>query len=398
MRRHPAKLALQDGSIYTGTAFGAEGTRTAEIVFNTSMMGYQEILTDPSYAGQIVTMTYPQIGNYGINAEDVESDRVHAEGFIVRELAGRVSNFRAKQSLHEYLAAENVIGLEGIDTRALTKKLREQGVMNGVLSTEILDDKQLAQMAKEAPGLLGRDLVRQVSPKTKKQWSKGFESKFAMDRKKESTGLKVVAIDCGIKRNILRNLVATGFEVTVVPADATAEQIQKLKPNGLFLSNGPGDPEPVEYTVQTVRELIPTGLPIFGICLGMQLLGLALGGKTYKLKFGHRGANQPVLNVATGRVEITSQNHGFAVDIDSLNPEEVQVTHLNLNDKTLEGIAHRKLPIFAVQYHPEASPGPHDATYLFDCFAGMMKTGRAPSAEDMDRAQEAINSPSKAGA
>ena len=398
MREHPAKLALQDGSVYTGTAFGAEGTRTAEIVFNTSMMGYQEILTDPSYAGQIVTMTYPLIGNYGINAEDAESDRAYAEGFIVRELAGRVSNFRSKQSLHEYLAAENVVGLEGIDTRALTKKLREKGVMNGVLSTEILDDKQLAQMAKEAPGLVGRDLVREVSPKTKKQWSKGFESKFAMDRRKESTGLKVVAIDCGIKRNILRNLVATGFEVTVVPADAKPEQIHKLKPDGLFLSNGPGDPEPVEYTVETVRELIPTGLPIFGICLGMQLLGLALGGKTYKLKFGHRGANQPVLNVATGRVEITSQNHGFAVDIDSLNREEVQITHLNLNDKTLEGIAHCKWPIFAVQYHPEASPGPHDATYLFDCFARMMKTGRAPSVEDMDEAQKAANSPSKAGA
>ena len=391
MKEHPAKLALQDGSIYTGRAFGAEGTRTAEIVFNTSMAGYQEILTDPSYAGQIVTMTYPHIGNYGVNSEDAESDRAYAEGLIIRELAGRVSNFRAEQSLQEYLAAENVIGLEGIDTRALTKKLREKGVMNGVLSTEILDDKQLAKMAREAPGLVGRDLVREVSSKTKKQWKKGFESKFAMDRRTEPTGLKVVAIDCGIKHNILRNLVAAGFEVTVVPADAKADQIQKLKPDGLFLSNGPGDPEPVKYTIETVRELIPTQLPIFGICLGMQLLGLALGGKTYKLKFGHRGANQPVLNVATGKVEITSQNHGFAVDIDSLNRDEVQITHLNLNDKTLEGISHRKWPIFAVQYHPEASPGPHDASYLFECFTQMMRTGKSPSAEEMKEAQSKLS-------
>ncbi|NIA07320.1 MAG: glutamine-hydrolyzing carbamoyl-phosphate synthase small subunit [Actinobacteria bacterium] len=388
MKQRPAKLALQDGSVYTGTAFGASGTATAEIVFNTSMAGYQEILTDPSYAGQIVTMTYPQIGNYGVNSEDVESDRICAQGLIVRELAGRVSNFRAEQSLGEYLAAEKVIGLEGIDTRALVKTLREKGVMNGVLSTEILDDKQLAKMAREAPGLVGRDLVREVSSKTQTQWSKGFESKFAMDRKPQPTGLKVVAIDCGIKRNILRNLVAAGFEVTVVPADTKAQQIQKLKPDGLFLSNGPGDPEPVKYTIETLRELIPTKLPIFGICLGMQLLGLALGGKTYKLKFGHRGANQPVLNVATGRVEITSQNHGFALDIDSLNRDEVQITHLNLNDKTLEGIAHRKWPIFAVQYHPEASPGPHDATYLFDCFVQMMQTHRAPNAREMDQTQK----------
>ena len=388
MKGHPAKLALEDGTVYTGTAFGADGTRAAEVVFNTSMAGYQEILTDPSYAGQMVTMTYPQIGNYGINAEDVESDKVYVEGLIVRELAGRVSNFRAQQSLEEYLAAEGIIGLQGIDTRALTKKLRQKGVMNGVLSSEILDDVQLAQMAREAPGLVGRDLVLEVSPKTKSRWKKGFESKFAMAGRGESTGLKVVAVDCGIKRNILRNLVETGFEVTVVPADATAEQIQKLKPDGLFLSNGPGDPEPVSYTIATVRELIRTGLPIFGICLGMQLLGLALGGKTYKLKFGHRGANQPVLNVATGRVEITSQNHGFAVDIDSLNREEVEITHVNLNDNTLEGIAHRKWPIYAVQYHPEASPGPHDATYLFDCFVQMIRAGRAPSAEEMAEAQK----------
>ena len=387
MKSRPAKLALQDGTIYTGTAFGADGTRSAEIVFNTSMTGYQEILTDPSYAGQIITMTYPQIGNYGANFEDVESDKAHVEGFIVRELSGRVSNLRARQSLEEYLLSQNVIGLEGIDTRALTKKLRLEGVMNGVLSTEILDDARLAKMAKQAPGLIGRDLVSQVSPKCSSRWKKGFESEFAMASRSKPNGLKVVAIDCGMKHSILRNLVEQGFDVTVVPAETSAEQISKLKPDGVFISNGPGDPEPVSYTVQTLRELIPAGVPMFGICLGMQLLGLALGGRTYKLKFGHRGANQPVLNVGTGRVEITSQNHGFAVDIDSLNRDEVEITHINLNDDTLEGIAHRKWPIYAVQYHPEASPGPHDATYLFNCFVQMIRTGQAPSVEEMAQAQ-----------
>lgn len=390
MKSRPAKLALEDGTVYTGTSFGADGTRGAEAVFNTSMAGYQEILTDPSYAGQMVTMTYPQIGNYGVNTEDVESDRPYMEGLIVRELSNIVSNFRAEQSLEDYLKQTGVVGLEGIDTRALTKKLRAEGVMKGVLSTEILDDAELVRMAEQGPGLLGRDLVQEVSRKTSERWTKGFESQFAMASRGEPSGLKVVAIDCGMKRNIMRNLVEAGFEVTVVPAGTPAEKICKLKPDGLFVSNGPGDPEPVSYVIETLRELIPTGLPIFGICLGMQLLGLALGGKTYKLKFGHRGANQPVLNVGTGRVEITSQNHGFAVAIESLNREEVEITHMNLNDNTLEGIAHRNWPIYAVQYHPEASPGPHDASYLFDCFAGMIRSGKAPGAEDMARAQLAL--------
>ena len=262
--------------------------------------------------------------------------------------------------------------------------------MNGVLSTEILDDAELVRMAEQGPGLLGRDLVQEVSRKTLSRWTKGFESQFAMASRGAPSGLKVVAIDCGMKRNILRNLVEAGFEVTVVPAETSAAKIRKLDPDGLFVSNGPGDPEPVSYVIETLRELISTGMPIFGICLGMQLLSLALGGKTYKLKFGHRGANQPVLNVGTGRVEITSQNHGFAVDIESLNREDVDITHMNLNDNTLEGIAHRNWPIYAVQYHPEASPGPHDASYLFDCFAGMIRSGKAPNAKDMARAQLAL--------
>jgi carbamoyl-phosphate synthase small subunit len=383
------KLAFEDGTVLVGQHFGAGGTRFGEVVFNTSMVGYQEILTDPSYCGQIVTMTYPLIGNYGVTVEDTESIGPQVEGFVIKELARRHSNFRAGQSLEDYLAENGIIGLEGVDTRAITRKLRTQGALKGVISSEILDDAELVRRAIESQGLVGRDLVQTVSPKEGFEWDRGLESPFAA----ASRGLKggptfhVVAIDCGVKRNILRNLVDCGCRVSVVPASATAEKIRSLNPDGLFVSNGPGDPEPVTYTVETLRKLIPDRIPTFGICLGMQLLGLALGGRTYKLKFGHRGGNQPVQNLATGRVEITAQNHGFAVDIDSLDRGSVELTHINLNDRTLEGMAHRDYPIFAVQYHPEASPGPHDATYLFDCFVDMMKSRRAPNAQQMAEAQ-----------
>ncbi len=386
------KLAFEDGTVLTGRHFGAHGTREGEVVFNTSMAGYQEILTDPSYCGQIVTMTYPLMGNYGVTEEDTESVRPQVEGFVVKELARRHSNFRATMSLGDYLAEHGVIGLEGVDTRAITRKLRIQGALKGVLSSEIDDDAELVRRAYESPGLVGRDLVRQVSPKEGFEWNRGFESEFAGPARNEQAGphFHVVAVDCGVKRNILRNLVDCGCRVTVVPATATAEQIRSLSPDGLFVSNGPGDPEPVDYTVDVLKRLIADKIPTFGICLGMQLLGLALGGKTYKLKFGHRGGNQPVQNVATTRVEITSQNHGFAVDIDSLDQDSIELTHINLNDRTLEGMAHRDLPLFAVQYHPEASPGPHDATYLFDCFLDMMKTRKAPTGEQMAEAQRKL--------
>jgi len=386
------KLAFEDGTVLTGRHFGAPGTRAGEIVFNTSMAGYQEILTDPSYCGQIVTMTYPLIGNYGVTDEDSESVGPQVEAFVVKELARRHSNFRASQPLGEYLAEHGVIGLEGVDTRAITRKLRVQGALKGVLSSEVLDDAELVQRAIDSPGLVGRDLVERVSPTERFEWDRGFESKFALSSRRHQGGpsFHVVAVDCGVKRNILRNLVDCGCRVTVVPATETAEQIRSLNPDGLLISNGPGDPEPVTYTIETLKRLVDDRIPTFGICLGMQLLGLALGGRTYKLKFGHRGGNQPVQNLATTRVEITAQNHGFAVDIDSLDPGSVALTHVNLNDGTLEGIAHRELPIFAVQYHPEASPGPHDATYLLDCFIETMKTRRPPTAEQMAEAQRRL--------
>jgi len=392
MDRPTCKLALEDGTVFTGRCFGAEGTRTGEVVFNTSMAGYQEILTDPSYCGQIVTMTYPLIGNYGVSEEDVESARPHVEGFVIKELARRYSNFRAAGSLETYLAEHGVIGLEGADTRAITRKLRLQGAMKGAISTEILDEAELVRLAIESPGLVGRDLVQPVTCRDSFAWTRGLESAFAAAPRglAGTDRFHVVAIDCGVKRNILRNLVDCGCRVTVVPADTPAERIRQLKPDGLFVSNGPGDPEPVRYTIETLRQLLPERIPTFGICLGMELIGYALGGKCFKLKFGHRGANQPVQNLATGRVEITSQNHGFAVDIHSLDERSVELTHINLNDRTLEGLAHRQLPIFAVQYHPEASPGPHDATYLFDCFVDMMRSGKAPTAEDMAAAQKRL--------
>ncbi|MBN1345181.1 MAG: glutamine-hydrolyzing carbamoyl-phosphate synthase small subunit [Phycisphaerae bacterium] len=386
------KLALEDGTVLTGRHFGAHGTRDGEVVFNTSMAGYQEILTDPSYCGQIVTMTYPLIGNYGVTDEDTESNGPRVEAFVVKELARRHSNFRASKPLADYLTENGIVGLEGVDTRAITRKLRIKGALKGVISSEILDDEALVQRAIDSPGLVGRDLVKQVSPKESFEWHHGFESPFAGPARGQQGGpnFHVVAIDCGIKRNILRNLVDCGCRVTVVPATATGEQIRSHSPDGLFVSNGPGDPEPVTYTIEVLKRLIADKIPTFGICLGMELLGLALGGRTFKLKFGHRGGNQPVQNLATGRVEITAQNHGFAVDIDSLDAGSVELTHVNLNDKTLEGIAHRELPIFAVQYHPEASPGPHDASYLFDCFVDMMKTRRPPTTEQMAEAQRRL--------
>ncbi|GMU24506.1 MAG: carbamoyl-phosphate synthase small chain [Phycisphaerae bacterium] len=386
MPQRPCKLALEDGTVYTGTAFGAEGTHEGEVCFNTSMAGYQEILTDPSYAGQIVTMTYPLIGNYGVSEEDVESRRPQVEGFVIKELASRASNFRATSTLEEYLQKHGVVGIQGVDTRAITRKLRTQGAMRGAISTEILDDHELVGRARRWPGLVGQDMVQLVAPRKPFEWAEGFASPFAMQHRGGDCRFHVVAMDCGMKHNILRNLVEAGCKVTVVPPITPAEAILEHKPDGVFVSNGPGDPEPVNYAIQSLRGLVGK-TPIFGICLGHQLLALSLGAKTYKLKFGHRGGNQPVMNLATRRVEITSQNHGFAVDTASLVKVGGTPTHENLNDQTLEGFSHTDMPIFSVQYHPEASPGPHDATYLFDCFIDMMKSGKAPTAEEMAAAQ-----------
>ncbi|HOB74775.1 MAG TPA: glutamine-hydrolyzing carbamoyl-phosphate synthase small subunit [Phycisphaerae bacterium] len=386
MPRRLCKLALEDGTVYTGEAFGADGTHEGEVCFNTSMAGYQEILTDPSYHGQIVTMTYPQIGNYGVSEEDIESIRPQVEGFVIKELAARASNFRASGTLAEYLSRNGVVGIQGVDTRAITRKLRTQGALRGAISTEVLDDHELVMRARRWPGLVGQDMVQFVAPREPFEWQEGFASPFAMQHRGGNCDLRVVAIDCGMKRNILRNLVETGCKITVVPPTSPAEAILEHKPAGVFVSNGPGDPEPVRYAVEALRKL-KGQVPIFGICLGHQLLSLALGAKTYKLKFGHRGANQPVMNLATRRVEITSQNHGFAVDTPSLIQAGGVPTHENLNDGTLEGFSHPDLAIFSVQYHPEASPGPHDATYLFDCFVDMMRSGQAPTAEEMAAAQ-----------
>ncbi len=386
MSRRICKLALEDGTVYTGEAFGADGTHDGEVCFNTSLMGYQEILTDPSYCGQIVTMTYPLIGNYGVTEEDIESARPQVEGFVIKELARRRSNFRATGSLEAYLKHFGIVGIEGVDTRAITRKLRIQGALRGSISSELLDDAALVQRARAWPGLVGQDMVERVAPEKAFEWKQGFQSAFAMASRRQDCKHKIVAIDCGMKRNILRNLVETGCEVSVVPARATAAEILEHKPDGIFVSNGPGDPEPLTYAYEALRGLVGK-VPIFGICLGHQLLGLSLGAKTYKLKFGHRGGNQPVMNLATRRVEITSQNHGFAVDTASLEKVGGTPTHVNLNDQTLEGFTHRDMPIFSVQYHPEASPGPHDATYLFDCFVDMMKSGKAPTAEEMAKAQ-----------
>lgn len=376
----PAKLALADGTVFTGTAFGAEGEIYGEVVFNTSMTGYQEILTDPSYCGQIVTMTYPQIGNYGINPEDVESGRLALRGFIVRELCEEPSNFRSTTSLSEYLAKAGIIGLAGIDTRTLVRRLRVHGVMTGVISTREQSDAALVEKARSSPQLVGLDLVKEVMPKSSTPWSenlsdlgRGFQtgaSAVGGESGDSQSAPHVVAIDYGMKWNIPRHLTNIGCRVTVVPGSWSAEQILEQKPDGVFLSNGPGDPEPLDYAINAIRGILGK-TPVFGICLGHQLLGLACGGETYKLKFGHRGANQPVLNKETGRVEITSQNHGFAIRAETL-PANVEVTHLNLNDQTVEGLRCKDVPAFSVQYHPEAAAGPHDSHYLFQQFRKML--------------------------
>jgi carbamoyl-phosphate synthase small subunit len=370
-----AMIALEDGTIFEGTSFGAPGERMGEVVFNTSMAGYQEILTDPSYKGQIVTMTYPLIGNYGVNEDDVESIKPHVEGFIIRENSPIHSNWRAQDSLSRFLKSHGILGIEGVDTRALTKHIRTAGAMKAIISTEDMNMDRLIEKAKASPGLIGRDLVKEVTCLAPYPWESRLPAPFPPPFASRDRRHRVIAMDFGVKHNILRLLESLGCDITVVPASTTADEILSLHPDGIVLSNGPGDPEGVPYAIETARELIGQK-PILGICLGHQILGLALGGRTYKLKFGHHGANHPVKDLKKGKVSITAQNHGFCVDIDSLSDEEIELTHVNLNDQTVEGMRHRKLPIISIQFHPEASPGPHDALYLFEDFIGMMEPSR----------------------
>ncbi|OGL48670.1 MAG: carbamoyl phosphate synthase small subunit [Candidatus Schekmanbacteria bacterium RIFCSPHIGHO2_02_FULL_38_11] len=371
-----AIICLEDGRHFAGKSFGAEGEAVGEVVFNTSMMGYQEILTDPSYQGQIVLMTYPLIGNYGINYEDVESRRIFLSGFIVKEYCFYPSNFRSETSLGEFLKKADIVGIEGIDTRALTRHIRDKGAQQGIISTLDFDVESLIKKIKKSPGLIGRDFVKEVTTNSPYSWNEGgwdLEKGYRKNSTKKPQRYKVVAYDFGIKHNILRMLVDSGCDVEVVPANTRAEDVLARNPDGVFLSNGPGDPEAVSYAINSTKRLLGKK-PIFGICLGHQILGLALGGKTYKLKFGHHGANHPVKELSSGRIEITAQNHGFAVDVDSIS--DAYLTHVNLNDQTVEGMAHKNLPVFSVQYHPEASPGPHDSRYLFKRFVDLMEKYR----------------------
>lgn len=362
--QRPCLLALEDGKVFSGLNFGAQGTTTGELVFNTSLTGYQEILTDPSYAGQVVTLTYPEIGNYGANDEDHESRQIFARALVIRHLSRRYSSWRATEALPEFLERYNVLGLEGVDTRAITRHIRDKGAMRCALSTEILDAESLVNLARSSREMIGADLTKEVTTPAIYQLG--------------NNGYRVAVLDFGIKQNILRSLVSQGMSLTVYPADTSAQVILEAKPDGILLSNGPGDPAACHGILSQLPTLVNSHLPIFGICLGHQLLSLALGAKTYKLKFGHRGGNQPVKDLTTGKVEVTCQNHGFAVDRESL-PADLELTHLNLNDESVEGFQHRNLPIFCVQYHPEASPGPHDSSYLFERFRRLIESQKKVS-------------------
>lgn len=389
----PALLVLEDGSIYKGWSFGAAGTTMGEVVFNTGMTGYQEVLTDPSYCGQIVTFTYPELGNTGVNPEDEESARPYVRGAIAKNICDRPSSWRSTQSLSDYLKAHSIPGIYGIDTRALTRQLRSVGAMNGAISSEVLDPEELLRQLQTLPSMEGLNLVREVSTKQTYEWREATDQSWAFGSQShliaspglesgpvsdsDAPPLKVVAVDFGIKRNILRRLASYGCHVIVVPADTSAEEILGHQPDGIFLSNGPGDPAAVTNAPQLTKELVDSQLPTFGICMGHQILGLSLGAETFKLKFGHRGLNQPC--GLTEQIEITSQNHGFALNASSIDETQVEITHLNLNDQTVAGIRHRQLPVFSVQYHPEASPGPHDADYLFANFVQTMRERRTDS-------------------